>query len=70
MIRYLLLPGSSPVKVKPYRYPHNQKTKIEKMVNQMLDEGLIEHSTSPFLTLIILVKRRMVHRDFVPIIEL
>lgn len=28
----LLQPGSQPVKVKPYRYPHSQKEQIEKMV--------------------------------------
>ncbi|KAI5443720.1 hypothetical protein KIW84_012394 [Lathyrus oleraceus] len=31
--------GTSPVKVKPYRYPHSQKERIEKMVLKMLDQG-------------------------------
>jgi len=31
-----LLEGSQPVKVKPYKYSHNQKEEIEKLVNNML----------------------------------
>jgi len=31
-----LIPGSAPIKVKPYRYPDSQKTQIEKMVQDML----------------------------------
>ncbi|XP_039140565.1 uncharacterized protein LOC120277791 [Dioscorea cayenensis subsp. rotundata] len=41
-----LIPGSAPVKVKPYRYPHSQKAEIERMVTEMLSEGLIEHNTN------------------------
>lgn len=29
------------VNVKPYRYPHFQKTKIEKKVEEMLKQGII-----------------------------
>lgn len=46
--RIPLLPDSTPVKVKPYQYPHSQKEEIDKMVQQMLADGLIAHSTSPF----------------------
>jgi len=61
-----LISGSDPIKVKPYRYPHSQKTQIEKMVQYMLHEGLIQPSTSPFSSPIILVKKkRMGLGDFV-----
>jgi hypothetical protein len=53
-----LLEGSNPVKVKPYRYPHSQKTQIEKMVQEMLQQGIIQPSTSPFSSPIILVKKK------------
>lgn len=56
--RIILQPNSQPVKVRPYRYPHSQKNEIEIMVNQMLQDGLIEHNSSPFSSPVILVKKK------------
>ena len=53
-----LIEGSQPVKVKPYRYPHSQKEEIEKLMQGMLDEGIIQPSKSPFSSPIILVKKK------------
>nr|KYP43037.1 Transposon Ty3-I Gag-Pol polyprotein [Cajanus cajan] len=53
-----LLPNTKPVRVKPYRYPHSQKEQIEKMVSDMLQEGLIIPSNSPFSSPIVLVKKK------------
>jgi hypothetical protein len=50
--------GAKPVKVKPYRYPHSQKEEIEKMVQDMLKQGIIKPSNSPFSSPIILVKKK------------
>ncbi|WVZ02838.1 hypothetical protein V8G54_023644 [Vigna mungo] len=36
-----LLPNSSPVTVRPYRYPHFQKCEIEKQIEEVLHIGLI-----------------------------
>jgi hypothetical protein len=53
-----LMKGSNPVKVKPYRCPHSQKAQIEHMVHDMLQQGIIQPSISPFSSPIILVKKK------------
>jgi len=53
-----LLPGTAPVKVHPYRYPFSYKTEIEKTVQELLHDGLIQPNTSPFSSPIILVKKK------------
>ncbi|WVY91553.1 hypothetical protein V8G54_037067 [Vigna mungo] len=53
-----LIPDSQPVKVRPYRYPHSQKEQIEKMIAEMLHEGIIAPSTNPFSSPILLVKKK------------
>lgn len=50
--------GSNPVKVRPYRYPHSQKAQIESMIADMLDQGIIQPSNSPFSSLVLLVKKK------------
>ncbi|GAU49725.1 hypothetical protein TSUD_407960 [Trifolium subterraneum] len=43
-----LIEGQGVVSVRPYQYPHHHKNEIEKQVKEMLEVGIIRHSTSAF----------------------
>ena len=53
----ILKEGTVPMNVKPYRYPVFQKNEIEKLIQEMLQSGVIRHSTSPFSSPVVLVKK-------------
>nr|XP_027072057.1 uncharacterized protein LOC113696870 [Coffea arabica] len=53
-----LKPGAEPFKLKPYRYPHAHKTEIEMQVAEMLSSGIVTHSSSPFASPVLLVKKK------------
>ena len=54
----VLKTGSDPVGVRPYRYPQNQKDEIERLITEMLTAGIIQPSTSPFSSPVLLVKKK------------
>ncbi|XP_012702297.1 uncharacterized protein LOC105914588 [Setaria italica] len=53
-----LLPGSQPVNLKPYRYSPQLKDEMEVQIKYMLRRGIIQHSKSPFSSLVLLVKKK------------
>ncbi|CAN6292538.1 unnamed protein product [Urochloa humidicola] len=53
-----LLPGTKPVNIKPYRYAPSQKDEIEHQIKEMLRNGVIRPSSSPFASPVLLVKKK------------
>lgn len=53
-----LLPGTEPINLKPYRLPHSQKEEVEKQVKELLAQGIIAPSKSPWNTPILLVAKK------------
>jgi len=50
--------GTDPVNLRPYRHSSLQKDVVEKMIQEMLDSGTIQHNRSPFASPIVLVKKK------------
>ncbi|XP_019416449.1 PREDICTED: uncharacterized protein LOC109327750 [Lupinus angustifolius] len=53
-----LVEGATIPNIRPYKYPHYQKTEIEGLVMEMLASGVIQHSISPYSSPVILVKKK------------
>lgn len=53
-----LISGAKPVYIRPYRYPPALKNEIEKQVAEMLKQGIIQPSFSPFSSPTLLVKKK------------
>lgn len=56
--RIMLKPVSVPKSQHPYRISHDQKDEVEKIVQELLDNGVIQHGKSPFASSILLVKTK------------
>ena len=53
----VLKEGFPPICERPYRYPFYQKTKIEKVVHELLEFDSIKVSQSPFSSLVLLIRK-------------
>jgi len=53
-----LLPNTAPINVKPYRYPHSQKDAMTSIIHDMLKDGIIVPSNSPYSSPVLLVRKK------------
>lgn len=53
-----LEPNARPVNIRPYRYPLKQRDIIEQLVQEMLDRGIIQDSSIPFASPVVLVGKK------------
>jgi hypothetical protein len=53
-----LIQNYKPVNLRPYRYTYFQKMELEKIIAEMLKTAIIRSSTSPFVSLALLVKKK------------
>lgn len=56
--RIPLQDGTNPFSIRPYRYSVLQKDIIDKLVEDMLQQGIIQHSNSPFASPVVLVRKK------------
>ena len=56
--RIPLKEGTDAINLRPYRYPTSQKDVIEELVQELIDQGTIRDSNSPFAAPVILVKKK------------
>jgi len=49
--------GSKPVCIRPYRHSYHVKNEVERLIGEMLEEGLIRYKKSPYASPVIMVKK-------------
>ncbi|XP_075099367.1 uncharacterized protein LOC142176177 [Nicotiana tabacum] len=56
--RIPLQPGVKPINIQPYRHSSLKKYIIEKLVKEMLQQGVIQYNNSPFSSLVVVVEKK------------
>lgn len=56
--KIILQPGASPAYIKPYRLPHAQKTEINKQIEKLLSDNIIEPSNSQWSAPLLIVPKK------------
>lgn len=51
--------NTSPINVKTYRYPQIHKDEVDKQINKMLEQGIIEPSTSTWNSPVLVVPKKV-----------
>ena len=54
-----LEPGVTPINTRPYRLPKSQKEEIERQVKQLVEDGIVTPSESPWNSPLLIVPRRV-----------
>ena len=54
-----LKPATNPVYIPAYRLPHSQRQVVEQQIKEMLEQGVIENSRSPWNSPLSLVPKKM-----------
>ena len=54
-----LEPGTVPINTRPYRLPESPRKEIDRQVTNLLDEGIIVESNSPWNSPILVVPKRV-----------
>jgi hypothetical protein len=52
------VPGTSPINTRPYRLPEAQKAEVDRQVNKLIKEGIIEESNSPWNSTLLIVPKK------------
>lgn len=53
-----LIPGAKPVNLRPYRYNHFQRIEMNKIVEKLLRNSVIQPSSSPYASPALLMKKK------------
>lgn len=58
--------GKGPIHVQPYKIPHSYKPEVRRQIQEMLEQGIIKPSVSPYNAPIVVVKKKGLNKDGSP----